>query len=66
MPHQAHGYFGLLGIGNVENNVLANPLVVSALQKLAGSSQEVPNFCRRLRSDIIVREIEGLIINISL
>ena len=33
MHHQAHGYFGLLGIGNVGNNALPNPLVVSALKK---------------------------------
>ena len=44
MYHQAHGYFRLLGIGNVGNNVLPNPLVVSALKKLAGSAQQVNYF----------------------
>ena len=29
--NKAHGYFGLQGIGNVGNNVLPNPLVVSDL-----------------------------------
>ena len=32
MHHQSHEYFGLVGIGNVVNQVLTNPLVVSALQ----------------------------------
>ena len=41
MHHQAHGYFDLLGIGNVGNQVLPNPVVVSDLQKLSKYSQEV-------------------------
>ena len=49
MYHQAHGYFRLLGIGNVGNNVLPNPLVVSALKKVAGSVQEVQNVYDRGR-----------------
>ena len=32
--HQGHGYFGLIGIGNVLNQVLPNPLVISAIKKL--------------------------------
>ena len=39
MYHQAHGYFGLLGIGNLGNKVLSNLLVVSALQNLANNVQ---------------------------
>ena len=39
--HQSHGYFGVMGIGNVVNNVLPNPLLVSTLQNLAVSAQEV-------------------------
>ena len=42
-------YSGLLGIGNVGNNVLPNPLVVSALKKVAGSVQEVQNVYDRGR-----------------
>ena len=41
--HQAHAYFGLIGIGNVGNQVLTNPLVISAstklIQKCTGSKQ---------------------------
>ena len=33
--HQEHGYLGLLGIGNVSNQVLPNALVVSAIQTLS-------------------------------
>ena len=33
--HQAHGYFGLLVIGNVGNQVLPNPLVIPDLQKIS-------------------------------
>ena len=29
MHHQAHGYFGLIGLGNVGNKVLPNPLILS-------------------------------------
>ena len=61
MNHQAHGYFGFIFIGNVGNNLLTNTLVVSALQNLAGSEQEVQNFYARLRSDIIAKEIGGAI-----
>ena len=48
--HQAHGYFGGIGIGNVGNNFLKNPLVVSAQKKLDGSSQQVKTFYDRMRS----------------
>ena len=44
MQHQEHGYFGLLGIGNVGNNFPPTPLVVSAIKKLAISAQELQNF----------------------
>ena len=33
--YQAHGCFGFLGIGNVGNQVLPNPLQVSTLLKLS-------------------------------
>ena len=42
--HQAHGYFRMLGIGNVVNQVISNPLVVSAIQKLDSNVQEVQMF----------------------
>ena len=41
MHHKAYGYIGLIGIANVGNKVLTNPLVVSAPQNLSGSTQEV-------------------------
>ena len=41
MHHQAHGYFGLLGIGNVVNEFLPNPLVVPPLQNLSINSQKI-------------------------
>ena len=37
MHHQAHGYLGLLGIGNVGNQFLPKPLVVSSLQNLSNN-----------------------------
>ena len=40
MYHQAHGSFGLIGIGNVGNQVLTKPLVVSGLQNLANNAQD--------------------------
>ena len=47
--HQAHGYFVLSGIGNVVNNVLSNPLVVSALLSLSKTPQELQHFFDRVR-----------------
>ena len=32
--HQTHGYFRLLGIGNILDGVLSNPLVVLTVQKV--------------------------------
>ena len=61
MHHQQHGYFGLLDIENVENEVLPNSLIVSALTNLAGSSQEVNKLYYRMSSDMIAKSIEGLI-----
>ena len=46
--HQAHGYFGLSGIVNVENNVLPEYLLVSALLNLANTPQEVQNLYDRV------------------
>ena len=39
--YQVNGYFGLIAIGNVGNNVLTNPLVISDLQILAGDPQQI-------------------------
>ena len=59
MNHQSHGYFGLLVIGNVGNQVLPNPLEVSDLQNLSGSIQEGKKFYDRVHSDMIAKLIEG-------
>ena len=64
--YQAHGYFGLSGIGNVVNNVLSNPLVVSDLLSLANNPQEVQHFFDRVRSYMIAKAIYVSIKNISL
>ena len=45
--HQAHGYFELIGIGNVGNKFLLNPLVLSALKKLYQNPQEVKKYMTR-------------------
>ena len=66
MYHQAHVSFGLIGIGNVVNQVLTKPLVVSALQNLANNAQEVQNFDYRVLSDMISKAIEGSIKNTSI
>ena len=58
MYHQAHGSFGLIGIGNVGNQVLTKPLVVSGLQNLANNAQELRNFYYTVRSDMISKAIE--------
>ena len=63
MHHQAHGYFGLLGIVNVGSNVLTNPLIVSDLQNLSGSAHQVQNLYDRVRSYMIAKAINGSIIN---
>ena len=55
--HQAHGYFGLLGIGNVVN-ILPDPLVVSSLRNLSNNTQEVQNLYTRVSSDMISKSIE--------
>ena len=41
--HQAHGYFGLIGIGNVINP-LRNTLVLLAIKNLATNNQKETNF----------------------
>ena len=66
MHHKEHRYFGLLGIGNVVNQLLPNPLVVSYLQNLDGSAQGVQNFYDRVRSDMIAKAIEGSITKIHI
>ena len=63
MHHQAHGYFGLLGIVNVGSNVLTNPLIVSDLHNLSGSAPQVQNLYDRVRSYMITKAINGSIIN---
>ena len=40
MHHKAHGYFELLSIGNVGNDVLPNNLLVSSLKNLSGYVQQ--------------------------
>ena len=44
MNHKAYGYFGLLGIGNVVNQVLTNPLVVSSIKKLSKNAKEIKKY----------------------
>ena len=61
MHHKAHGYFGLICIGNVGNQVLTNSFVISALQKSSKNAQEVNNLYGRVRSDMIENSIEGSI-----
>ena len=51
----------MIHIGNVGNQVLPNPLVVSDLQNLPNNAQEVQNVYNRVISDTISKEIEGLI-----
>ena len=58
MHHQAHGYFGFLGIGNVLNQVHPNPLVISDLKKLSNNEQYLHDFYDKAHSDIIAEEIE--------
>ena len=53
MHHQAHVYFGPIVIGNVGNQVLTNPLVISALLNLVTSSQESKHFYDSMSSDMI-------------
>ena len=47
--HQVHGYFGLIGIGNIGNKVLPNPMVLSVLQSLSNDQQDVQNLYARVR-----------------
>ena len=61
MHHQSHVYFGPIVIGNVGNQVLINPLVISALQTSCKNAQEVNNLYVRVRSDMIENSIEGSI-----
>ena len=37
--YKAHGYFGLIGIGNVGNNPLPNHLAVSYITNLSGGDE---------------------------
>ena len=53
--YHAHGYFGLIGIGNIGNNSLPNPLVVSDLKNLAGDLRQVQNFYERVVSDMTAK-----------
>ena len=64
--YQAHEFFGLIGIGNVGNNVLPKLLVVSALQSLDGSANQLHNLYKRVRSDMISKSVEGSITKTSL
>ena len=50
IKNQAHGYFGLQGIGNV-NQILSNPLIVSDITQLAGGNKtKIQNFRDMVRS----------------
>ena len=64
--YQAHGYFGLLGIGNVGNIVLKNSLVLSYLQKFNGDQPQVHNIYARMRSYMISKSNEVSITKTSL
>ena len=66
IEYQAHGYFGLIGIGNVRNNVLPNLFVSSDPKNLNGDSHQIPNFYVRVSSDMISNAIEGSIIKTSI
>ena len=57
MYHQSHGYFVIIGIGNVGNSVLPNLLVVLVPKNLDCSAQEVQSFYERVISDIIYKAI---------
>ena len=61
MHHQAHVYFGPIVIGNVGNQVLTNPLVISDLRTSCKNAQGVNNLYVRVRSDMIDNSIEGSI-----
>ena len=55
MQVQMFGYFGLQGIGNL-NQFLPKPLVVSDLQTLANNQQEIQNVYNRVCSDMISKK----------
>ena len=66
MQIQAFGYFGLQVIWNV-NQVLPDPLTVSALTQLVGGNAiEIQKFYDRVLSDMIAKSIQGSMTNISL
>ena len=46
MHHQAHVYFGLLGIENFGNKVFPKPVIVSALKNLYNNTQDVQKSLR--------------------
>ena len=66
MHYKANGWFGLICIGNVGNQVLLNSLVVSALKNLDKNSQRVKKSYDRVWSDMIAKAIVGYITEISL
>ena len=63
--YQSHGWFGLLGIRSVANDVLPNHLELSYLQKLAGDTEQVHDFYYRVISYMIAKLIEVSITNTS-
>ena len=65
MHIKVFGYFVLQVIINVKQ-VLTNRLVVSDLQNLSNTLQEVQNFYGRVHSYMIANEIESSITNTSL
>ena len=64
MHHQAHVYFVLLGIRKVGNQILSNPLLVSALKKC--QKKNFRTKYDRVRSNMIDKAIYGSITNSSL
>ena len=66
MHHQPYGYFGLIGIGNVVNQIFKKPFVVSTLQNLDNDAQEVKIFYYGVISYIIAKSVEASITNTSL
>ena len=66
IQNQSHEYFGLQGIGNV-NQVMPKYLIVSALTPLSGSNVIlIQHFNYRVQSDVIAKAIEGQITNTNL
>ena len=64
--YQAHGYFGMIGIKNVGDYALTDPLIVSNIQILNDNPQQVQNLYVNMNPDMIYKTIKGSIKNISI